>query len=147
MSSYTPSRIRLKLWLSVASVVAIAVTLFMLAGCGGMGSCSGGNPVPSLGSISPSTIDSTVVPVTITLKGSHFLSGSDVYINGQSVTSTYVSPSQLTVVVDGSLIYRTGITAGSRVPVYVNNRPSGTFGGVVGCPDGGQSGTVMLTVN
>lgn len=52
------------------------------------------SPVPSLSSVSPSTI--IVGPFTLTLAGSNFVSGAQAFLGGAPLTTTFVSSTQLT---------------------------------------------------
>ncbi len=84
------------------------------------------NPVPSISTLDPST---ALPGDRITVTGAGFLMTSQVTINGNAVTSTFVSPSTLTFVVPLTLV------AGSA-SVVVNN-PG---------PGGGPSKPASLTV-
>jgi hypothetical protein len=57
---------------------------------------SGGNPVPTLSNISPTSVGLGSSAFTLTLNGSNFVNGSVVYFNGSDRATTFVSSSQLT---------------------------------------------------
>lgn len=145
------SRNGLTVWRALIAVFGLEAMLFIAAGCHGIGStsCEGGNPTPSLSSISPTTINSALLPATITVNGSHFLPPSKVVIVGINVGTEYISSNQLIATI--STIDSSIVPPGSRVSVHVETPPesfaTSIGSGITGCPDGGSSGTVMLTVN
>jgi hypothetical protein len=151
LTSLYVSKKSLRFWIRVLAVLAVGAVLCTIPGCGGLGHCEGGLPSPSLSSIAPSTINSTLLPATITVKGDGFQRSSKVWVNGVVVGSAYVSSNQLTATIAGDTIYSAGIFPGARVPVHVSTPPqsmaNSIASGITGCPDGGDSGTVMLTVN
>ncbi|HEY2390218.1 MAG TPA: kelch repeat-containing protein [Candidatus Angelobacter sp.] len=77
----------------------------ILTGCNGGGSSSGpgpapqSNPVPSVTGVSPNSVGAGASDTTITVSGSSFISSSAVNLNGQPLTTTFVSGTQLTAVV------------------------------------------------
>ncbi|HLG15431.1 MAG TPA: RHS repeat-associated core domain-containing protein [Blastocatellia bacterium] len=89
------------------------------------------NPVPSITSISPSSVAAGGATFTITVNGSSFISGSVVRVDGSNRTTTFVNVNQLTAQILASDI----ATAGSRSITVFN--PS---------PGGGTSNVVTLTV-
>ena len=90
------------------------------------------NPVPVLGSLSPTSVTAGASGFTLTANGSSFVSGATVLFNSLAKTTTFVSSTQLAAAISSSDV----ATAGS-FPVAVTN-PS---------PGGGTSGTVTFTVN
>src|SRR5208282_5846338 len=63
---------------------------------------------PSLTSISPTTAVAGGAAFTLTLNGSNFVSGDSVLWNGSSLTTTFVSATQLSAAVPASLITSPG---------------------------------------
>jgi probable HAF family extracellular repeat protein len=55
-----------------------------------------GNPTPQLNNVSPASLQAGGASSTITLTGAGFVTGSQVYIDGGPLATTYVSGSQLT---------------------------------------------------
>jgi len=90
------------------------------------------NPVPTLTSISPTSVTHHSGSVTLTLTGTDFRTGSTALASGSSCTTTYVSDTQLTAVVPSGKVIHAG-----TVPITVSS-PT---------PGGGNSGTVNLTAN
>ena len=72
-------------------------TLPLTVIAGGLG------PAPTLTSISPNTSPSGITsPITLTATGTNFVSGSKVLWNGQAMTTTFVSATQLTATIPAS---------------------------------------------
>jgi len=125
------------------TLAALLAVLF-LPGCNNTLNpfCGSARPVPMIGSLTPSTVDFTQVEqgVVLTVKGAKFVAASQVEINGKPLATSVLSDSQLKVTLT------TGVISGSgKVNVLVNT-PSGGSGDV-GCSSGGNSSTLMLTVN
>jgi IPT/TIG domain len=125
------------------TLAALLAVLF-LTGCNNTLNpfCGSARPVPMIGSLSPSTVDFTQVEqgVVLTVKGAKFVAASQVEINGKPLATSVLSDSQLKVTLT------TGVISGSgAVNVHVNT-PSGGSGDV-GCSSGGNSTTLVLTVN
>ena len=89
------------------------------------------NPVPSLASISPSTVSPGSAGFTLTLTGTNFISGSVVQVNGTSRTTTFVSGTQLTAAIAAS-----DVASAGSVSITVLN-PT---------PGGGTSSALTLTI-
>ncbi|MFA5185251.1 MAG: IPT/TIG domain-containing protein [Patescibacteria group bacterium] len=91
------------------------------------------NPVPTLGSISPDTKYYGDATFVMTLTGTNFVPTSRAYYNHSTgLTTTYVSPTQLTALVPSTLLTYTG-----TFDISVNN-PS---------PGGGGSGYLPFNQN
>jgi hypothetical protein len=104
--------------------------------------CGSARPVPQIGSLSPSSITFSQVQsgTMLTVNGSHFVSATQVVINNIPLAATIVSDQKLTVKVSTDVI-----SASGSVKVLVRT-PSGNSGDV-GCTSGGDSSTLVLTVN
>ena len=74
-----------------------------------------------LGTISPSSATAGTSGFTMTLTGSNFISGSVAKWNGTSLTTTYVSSSQLSAVIPSANI----LTAGTATVTVFNPAPGG----------------------
>ncbi len=125
------------------TLAALLAVLF-LPGCNNTLNpfCGSARPVPMIGSLTPSTVDFTQVEqgVVLTVKGAKFVAASQVEINGKPLATSVLSDSQLKVTLT------TGVISGSGKVNVVVNTPSGGSGDV-GCSSGGNSSTLMLTVN
>ncbi|WP_322819395.1 hypothetical protein [Tepidiforma sp.] len=79
------------------------------------------NPLPVLSTISPSTAAAGSGTLTLTLTGSGFIATSEARWNGTPLTTTYLTPTQLTALLPASLLTSPG-TANITV---VNPSPGG----------------------
>jgi hypothetical protein len=95
-------------------------------------SASTSNPVPTISSLSPSSALAGSAAQTLTITGTNFISASVVTYNGVAHTATFVSSTELTIMLSAS----DQATAGTY-PVVVTN-PS---------PGGGASSAVDFTIN
>ena len=93
---------------------------------------AGSNPVPTAGSLSPISTTAGNPAFTLTVNGSNFISGSTVKWNGTSLTTTYISATQLTASVTAALIAAVGTAS-----ITVFN----------GTPGGGTSNALVFTIN
>jgi hypothetical protein len=127
-----------RLWL-----VAVLAVLF-LPGCNNTLNpfCGSARPVPLIGSLSPSAVNFTQVEQgsVLTVKGSQFVSSSQVMINGRALSTTVVSNQVLKVTLSTGIISEPGTV---KVNVLT---PSGNTGDL-GCSSGGKSTELALTVN
>jgi len=126
------------------TLAALLAVLFLLPGCNNTLNpfCGSARPVPMIGSLTPSTVNFTQVEqgVVLTVKGAKFVAASQVEINGKPLATSVLSDSQLKVTLT------TGVISGSGAVNVVVNTPSGGSGDV-GCSSGGNSSTLVLTVN
>ena len=90
------------------------------------------NPLPSLSSISPSSVSAGSPGFTLTLTGSNFIPNSVVHVNGANRGTAFVSATQLTASIPAS-----DLTVGAYLSITVSS-PT---------PGGGTSSAVTLTVN
>lgn len=67
---------------------------------------TGGNPVPTITSLSPASVYVNSPAFTLTINGTGFVSGAVVYFANNALTTTYVSATQVTALVPAS--YLTG---------------------------------------
>ena len=94
------------------------------------------NPVPSISSLSPSSLPAGAVPQTLTINGTGFLANSTVTFNGIAHTPTYVGTGRLTI----SLTTADLTTAGSFPVVVTNPTPGGGASNAVEFAVMGSSG-------
>jgi Right handed beta helix region/Immunoglobulin I-set domain len=121
---------------SPALIALVILSAMEVTGCGGGSSGSApappSNPVPSISSLSPSSTTAGGAAFTLTVNGSNFISSSTVEWNGSSLTTTFVSETQLTAAVTA-----TNTAAAGNANIAVTN-PS---------PGGGTSSAVSFAVN
>jgi hypothetical protein len=106
----------------VMAAMMLIAAMILLPSCGG-GNGGGGsqnNPVPSISSLSPTQQVAGSQSQTLTINGSGFISSSSVTYDGQDRGGTYVSPSQLTVILGTGDMATTG-----SFPVLVTNPAPG----------------------
>lgn len=89
------------------------------------------NPLPVVSSITPAEVMEDSPATVITIHGSGFVSGADVYLNGQAITVNSYTYSSITVTVSPSMLKEAG-----EYPLIVQNPP----------PGGGLSNEAVLAV-
>jgi IPT/TIG domain len=126
-----------RLWL-------VAIAVLFLPGCSNTLNpfCGSARPAPLIGSLSPSTVSFSKVEegTPLIVKGSHFVSSSQVVINGKPLSATVNSSEQLKVMLTTGVISGPGSL---NVNVFT---PSGNSADM-GCTSGGKSSVLVLTVN
>jgi len=124
--------------------VAVLLSVAFLPGCSNTLNplCGSARPAPVIGALSPSTVSFSDVQqgAVLTITGSHFVSASEVLIDGTTISANVTSDQQLTVPLTSGVISGPG-----TVNVSVKT-PSGNSGDV-GCTSGGTSSQLALTVN
>jgi 6-phosphogluconolactonase (cycloisomerase 2 family) len=121
--------------LSSGLVISGIVILLFLAGCGSgtPSTGTGGNPVPAITAISPtSAVAGSASGFTLTINGANFMTTSMVNFGGTMPTTTFVSSTQLTAAIPAAAIGSAGTAS-----VMVTN-PT---------PGGGTSNTLNFAVN
>lgn len=129
----------------IRGLTLIAVlALSFLTGCNNTLNplCGSARPAPVIGSISPTSVTFAQVQSggLLTVTGSHFVSSSQVVVNGTPLSATVVSDQELQVSLSTAVILAPG-----AVTIAVRT-PSGNSGDV-GCTSGGTSSSLTLTVN
>lgn len=124
-------------------LLVVVLAASMLPGCSNALNplCGSSRPAPLIGALSPSTMDFAQVMrgTVLTVNGSHFVSSSEVVINGTTLATTVVNSNQLQVTITTSLISAPGTF---NVTVVT---PSGNSGDL-GCSSGGTSSVLVLTI-
>jgi len=123
--SYT-MRVTIRAASLAACKVGLLCGALLLAGCG-----SSSNPVPSISSLSPTSLKVGSAAQTLTINGANLLATSTVTYNGTAHAATYISSSQLAITLTASDLYALG-----NYPVVVSN-PG---------PGGGASSPVSFQV-
>ena len=120
----------------------VLLALLLLTGCQALNVlCGSSRPVPSVGSLSSTTVTFAQVQqgFLLNVNGSHFVASSVVVINGKIVSTQVTSNQQLQVTLTAALISGPGT---AKVTV---NTPSGNSGNL-GCTSGGTSSALQLTI-
>ncbi len=120
------------------TICCLLLTIIAI-GCGGYQSSGTMAVTPAITQLMPNSASTGGQAFTLTVNGSNFASGSVVYWNGTTRTTTFVMGSQVT-----AAITATDIATAATVSVYVQN-PGGT--GSYGNQPGQRSNTVDFTVN
>jgi hypothetical protein len=110
----------------------------------GFNSCPDAVPQPQITALSPNAIFAGEAPVLLTVDGSGFVSQSEILWNGNPLETTFLDARHLQTTITQQTLDSFGGSAGSRVLISVVS-PESDF--IVGCPDGGSSGTLVLVVN
>jgi hypothetical protein len=124
-------------------VGSLLVVILFLLGCNALNPlCGSARAVPTLTSISPSTIGFSQLPPTfvLTATGSQFVSASVIAFNGTILATTVKSGSQATASIASSMIPAPGT-------FNVDVQTPGGNSGNLGCSSGGTSSVRVLTVN
>ena len=118
----------------IAGLLLGSGILLSLAGCGGgTASTGGGNPVPTITAISPtSAVAGSAAGFTLTVNGTNFVPASVVNFAGTARPTTFVGSTQLTATIPAAAIASTGTAA-----VIVTNP----------APGGGTSNTVSFDIH
>lgn len=98
---------RVRLRSAVALTLSVLLVAFASA-CGGS-SNSNANNTPAIVSITPNTATAGSAAITITVSGANFVSGAVVMFGTTSLTTTFVSNTQLTAVVPASSLLNGGV--------------------------------------
>jgi hypothetical protein len=122
----------------------VVLALLFLPGCSNTLNpfCGSARPAPLIGSLSPSSVNFSQVEQgsMLTVNGSHFVSATEVLINGKVLATSVTSSQQLKVMLTTGVI-----SAPGAVNVSVMT-PSGNTADL-GCSSGGKSSVLVLTVN
>lgn len=66
-------------------------------------------PTPTITSLSPAVVNATSAGFTLTINGTNFVNGATVQVNGQNRSTTFVSATQLTVMIPASDLATPGL--------------------------------------
>ncbi len=116
--------------------LVIFTSALLLTGCGAVGSSPTptpeANPVPTISSVSPSTIIAGAMASTLTINGGGFIQSSTVQWNQSNRTTTFVSSTQLQVALTVA-----DLALGETAQIVIVNP----------APGGGASSAVTFTIN
>jgi len=125
-------------------VVAVVVGVSWLTTCGSSIKCTGETPVPRLSSVSPTTINSALLPATIAVNGSGFVSWSSVNLDSVPLATNMTDSHHLMATLTWQDLSADNMTSGT-VQISVTNAGQ-IQGGLFGCPNGGSSQLIPITI-
>jgi hypothetical protein len=131
----------------IAFVAALTLLLSGWTTCSAMidfNSCPGAVPQPQITSVSPGTIPGAAESVLLTVNGSGFAPQSQILWNGSALQTTFTDSRHLQTTVTQRTFDSFGGAAGSSVQISVRSQGSAA---VLGCPNGGNSATLVLVIN
>jgi hypothetical protein len=124
------------------SLFAPLLTIMFLAGCGALNPfCGSARPKPVLTALAPNPASLTQVQqgLLLTANGSHFYSSSILLWNGEPLTTTVTSSTQLQATITTTQISSPGT---AQIVVHTPANLSGDLG----CDTGGNSKALTFTV-
>jgi hypothetical protein len=107
-------------------------------------SCPGSVPQPMITSISPASIPGNVDSILLIVSGSGFSSNSHIMWNGNALQTTFKDSIQLQTTITQQTLISFGGPAGSNVQISVRSPQSDRLSG---CPNGGDSNTLLLAID
>ena len=125
-------------------VFGLVAAISCLATCGSSFECTGETPVPRLSSVAPLTINSALLPATITVSGSGFVSWSSVNMDSVPLTTHWVDSYHLTATITWQDLSADNLSSGT-VQISVSNAGQ-IQGGLFGCPNGGTTKLIPITI-
>jgi IPT/TIG domain len=138
-----PCKAILVLRIAFVAVVTLASCGWTCSGIISFDGCFDTTALPKIDSLFPDTVSWGLNSV-LTVNGSHFVSQSQILWNGNPVQTTYLNSHQLRMTITQETFDAFGGSPRSTVPVAVISPSSKT---VVGCPDGGTSGIILLFID
>ena len=110
----------------------------------GFNSCLEAVPEPQIVSLAPDTISVDMNSVALTVAGTGFVTQSEILWNGNPLPTTFMDSRHLQATITQQTLDSIAGSAGASVLISVISPQSSV---VVGCPNGGTSGTLILVVN
>jgi hypothetical protein len=107
--------------------------------------CPGATPYPQIGALSPNPISADAVSVELIVEGNGFIPQSGILWNQNPLPTTFIDSRHLETTVTQSTFESYGGSAGTDVSITVTS-PASTYG-EAGCPDAGNSSTLLLKIN
>jgi hypothetical protein len=135
----------------LCAVILAVIILITSCGSAGGGESSTSNPLPSISSLSPSTVTRCGTGLNLIVNGSNFIPASAVQWNGSTRATSYVSATQLTARIAAADV----AVSGSSTLTVVNPAPGGGTSPSatlqIGCPPTQVSidaqSTALATIN
>jgi hypothetical protein len=101
-------------------------------------------PQPQISSLSPDTIPRDAESVLLRVNGTGFVAQSQIMWNGSALQTAFMDSNHLQTTITQQTFASFGGSAGSVVQISVKSLGSA---GVLGCPNTGDSATLVLVIN
>ena len=108
-------------------------------------SCQTSVPQPELVALSPDTIPGDASSVQLIVDGTGFVRQSEILWNGNPLQTTFTDSGHLQTTITREMLDSFGGSDGSGVLISV--RSPGKSHSIEGCPNGGSSGTLVLSIH
>jgi hypothetical protein len=131
----------------IAFVAALTLLLAGWTTCSAMvdfNSCESSVPQPQITSLSPGTVPGDAASVLLTVNGSDFVPQSQIMWNGNALQTAFMDSRHLQTTITQQTFNSFGGSAGTSVQISVRSHGSVA---VLGCPNGGNSGTLDLVID
>ena len=127
-------------------VLALAALLFAwtCSAVVNLDNCRGAIPYPQIGALLPNPISADTVSAVLTVEGTGFVPQSEILWDKNPLPTAFVDSRHLQTTVTQRTFDSFGGQAGTNVLITVTS-PGTTS--VVGCPNGGNSSTLLLEVD
>ena len=106
--------------------------------------CADAFPHSQIGALSPNPISADIVSVVLSVEGTGFVSQSEIHWNKNPLPTTFIDSGHLQATVTQQTFDSFGGSAGNSVMISVVSPGTNS---VVGCPNGGNSSTLILDIN
>jgi hypothetical protein len=134
-------------WVRIALISALMLLFCGWSTCNAFfafDSCQNSVPFPQISSLSPDAITDNSESVVLTVTGSGFVPQSRILWNGNPMRTTLMDSRHIQTTITQQTFLDFGGSPGSPVQISV---ASDGLAPVAGCPNGGNSGTLMLVIN
>jgi hypothetical protein len=131
----------------LAFIAALTLLLSGWTTCSGIfvfNGCQALVPPPQITSLSPGTIPSDAESVLLIVNGSSFVPQSQIMWNGSALETTFMDSRHLQTTITQQTFDSFNGSAGSTVQISVSSPGSVAD---LGCPNGGNSATLILVIN
>jgi hypothetical protein len=136
--------------LPAVRIALMAVLILLLSGwttCTAIisfNNCPGAVPQPQITSLSPDIIPGNAQSVVLIVIGSGFVPQSQILWKGSALQTTFMDSHHLRATITQQTFDSFGDSPGSTVQISVRSVGSAS---VLGCPNGGNSATLLLVIN
>jgi hypothetical protein len=131
----------------IAFIAALTPLLSGWTTCSAMfvfDTCQGSVPQPQITSLSPAAIPGDAESVLLTVTGNGFVPQSQIMWNGSALSTAFTDSRHLQTTITRQTLDSFGGAPGSGVQISVRSQGSVP---VLGCPNGGNSATMVLDID